>query len=51
MGSLTMTFTGKFVYMTHHLILLQLNAFDLRVDREESWFKHLVAGFLVSREC
>ena len=33
-GSLTMAFRGKFVYMTHHLILLRLNPFDLRVDRE-----------------
>ena len=23
----------KFVYMAHHFILLQLNPFDLRVDR------------------
>ena len=27
-GSLTMAFTGKFVYMVHHFILLWLNAFD-----------------------
>ena len=33
-GSLTMTFTGKFVYMAHHFILLRLNPFDLKVDRE-----------------
>ena len=30
----TMTFTGTFVYMVHHFILLQLNPFELRVDRE-----------------
>ena len=33
-GSLTMALTGKFVYMAHHFILLWLNPFDLRVDRE-----------------
>ena len=46
-------FTGKFVYMAHHFILLQLNLFDLRVDREGWWFEHciMVAGFLVSRRC
>ena len=32
--SLSMAFTGKFVYMAHHFILLRLNPFDLRVDRE-----------------
>ena len=31
---LTMAFTGKFVYMAHHFILLQLNPFDLRADRK-----------------
>ena len=34
MGSLTMAFTGKFVYMAHHFISLRLNPFDLRIDRE-----------------
>ena len=29
-----MLFTGKFVYMAQHFILLCLNPFDLRVDRE-----------------
>ena len=33
-GSLTMTSTGKFVYMAHHFILLRLNLFGLMVDRE-----------------
>ena len=33
-GSLTMTSTVKFVYMAHHFILLLLNPFGLRVDRE-----------------
>ena len=32
--SLNMTFTSKFVYMAHHFILLRLNPFDLRVDKE-----------------
>ena len=39
-GSLTMTFTGKFVYMAHHFILLRLNPFGVRVDREGWWFEH-----------
>ena len=52
-GSLNMTSTGKFVYMAHHFILLQLNPFGLRVDREGWWFEHsvIVAGLLVSRGC
>ena len=32
--SLTMTFTGRFVCMAHHFILLRLNPFGLSVDRE-----------------
>ena len=39
-GSLTMTSIGKFVYMAHHFILIRLNPFGLRVDREEWWFDH-----------
>ena len=39
---LTMAFTGKFVYMAHHLIVLRLNPFVLRVDRKEWWFEHSV---------
>ena len=39
-GSLTMTSTGKFVYMAHNFILLRLNLFGLRVDREGWWFEH-----------
>ena len=37
-GSLTMAFTGKFEYTTHHFILLRLNPFDLSADREGWWF-------------
>ena len=33
-GSLTVAFTGKFLYIAHHLILLQLIPFDFSVDRE-----------------
>ena len=36
--SLTMTSTGKFVYMAHHFILLRLNPFGLRVDSKGWWF-------------
>ena len=42
-GVLTMTFTGKFVYMAHHFILLRLNAFYLRVDVEEWWFEDFLS--------
>ena len=38
-GSLTMTSTGKSVYMAHHFILLRLNPFGLRVDREGWWLE------------
>ena len=38
--SLTMAFNGKFVYMAHHFIMLRLNPFGLRVDREGWWFEH-----------
>ena len=38
-GSLTVTFICIFAYITHHLILLQLNTFGLRVDREWWWFE------------
>ena len=31
---LTKALTGNLVYMAHHFILLWLNPFDLRVDRE-----------------
>ena len=35
-----MAFTSKFVYMAQHFNLLQLNPFDLRVDREGWLFEH-----------
>ena len=28
------------LYMAHHFILLRLNPFGLRVDREGWWFEH-----------
>ena len=40
-GSLTLAFTGKFVYMALHFILLRLNPFGLCVDREGRWFEPL----------
>ena len=52
--SLAMAFAAKLVYMDHHFILLWLNPFDLRVDREGWWFGHscvIVVGLLVSRGC
>ena len=42
-GNLTMTFTGKFVYMAHHFIMLRLNPFGLRVERAGWWFEHSVS--------
>ena len=51
-GSLTMAFTRKFV--APHFILIRLNPFDLRVDREGWWFEHscaIVAGLIVTRGC
>ena len=41
-SSLTMTFTGKLVYMTHYFILLRFNPFD-RVNKEGWWFEHSVS--------
>ena len=38
--SLTMTSTGKFVYLSHYFILVLLNPFGLRVDKEGWWFEH-----------
>ena len=39
---MTMAFTGKFIYMAHHFIMLRLNPFGLRVDWEGWWFEHSV---------
>ena len=38
-----MAFTGNFVYMAHHLIMLRLNPFGLSVDREGWGFEHTVS--------
>ena len=46
-GSLTMTSIGKFVYMAHHFILLRLNPFGLRIDREGWWFEHSMSKLQV----
>ena len=53
-GSQTMPLRAKFIYIGHHLILLQFNPFDDGVDREGWWFEHpcvIVVGFHVSRGC
>ena len=42
-----MAFTGKFVYMAHHFIMLRLNPFGLTVDREGWWFEHSVSWLRV----
>ena len=46
-GSLNMASTCKFVYMADHFILLQLNPFGHKVDREGWWFEHslYICGF------
>ena len=49
-----MALTGQFVYMAHYFILLQLNLFDLGVDREGWWFEQswiIAAALVVSRVC
>ena len=46
-GSLTMEFTGKFVNVAHHFIMLRLNPFGLRVEREGWWFGHSMSYFQV----
>ena len=38
-GNVTMEFTAKFVYMTHHFILLIFNPFGLRVDIDRWCFE------------
>ena len=38
-----MTFTGKFVHMAQHFIMLWLSQFELRADREGGWFDHSVS--------
>ena len=43
-----MAFTGKFVYTAHDFILLRLNPFDLRDDREGWWFEHSMLWLQVS---
>ena len=35
--------TNTRLCMAHHFILLRLNPFDLRVDREGWWFKDFVS--------
>ena len=42
-GSLTTRFTGQFVYMAHHFILLRISPFDLKVDEKGFWFEHSVS--------
>ena len=46
-GSLTMTFAGKFVYISHHFILLWLNPFDIRVDTKGWWFENSMSKLRV----
>ena len=33
--------------MAHHFILLRLNSFDLRIDRDRWWFEHFVSQLRV----
>ena len=51
---MTMAFSGKFLSITHHFILLRFNPFDLSGDREVWWFEHscvIVSGLLDRRWC
>ena len=41
-GSVTITFTGNFVHMGVHIIMLWFNPFEIRFDREGWWFDHPV---------
>ena len=45
--SLTLTSTGIFVCMAHHLILLWLSHFGLRVDIEGWWLEHSLSQLRV----
>ena len=47
MGSATMAFNGKFVYIAHHFILLWRNPFDFSVDREQWGLEHSVLNSTV----
>ena len=38
-----MAFTGKFVYMAYHFIMLRHNSSGLRAYREGWWFEHSVS--------
>ena len=42
-----MAFKGIFIYMAHHFILLRLNSFDIRVDREGWQFEDSVSQLRV----
>ena len=46
-GSLTMTCTGIFVCVAHHFILVCLNPFGFRIDRELLWFEHSMSELRV----
>ena len=50
-----MAFTGKFLYMAQHLLLLWLGSFELRVGREGWWFEQLssviVMGLPIKTGC
>ena len=36
-----------YIYMAHHFILLRLNPFGLRIDRERWWFEHSMSNLQV----
>ena len=44
---MTMTSTGKFVCMAHRFMLLWLNPFGLRVEKEGCWFEHSMSKMLI----
>ena len=42
-----MAFAGKFLYMADHFILLWLNPFEIKVDREGWWFEHSLSDLQI----
>ena len=53
LGSLTMAFTAKFVYLAHHIIFLRLNPFDFRLIRRDGGLSTLchICSFVCQQRC
>ena len=37
------SYLESYIYMAHHFIMLRLNPFGLRADRDGWWFEHSVS--------